>query len=83
MYYGLILASDQLELMKIEFFLFNFIISSPLKADGMLKKCISSPQFNNLPKHDIQVESMLQFNKQLNAFSILFTKLCLIVNNNL
>ena len=43
---------------------------------------ISSPQFNSLPEQDIQAESMLQFEGHFNAFSILFTELCPIVNNN-
>ena len=44
---------------------------------------ISSPHFDNLPKQDILAGGMLQFNKHSNAFCILFTKVCLIVNNNL
>ena len=49
----------------------------------LTRDTVSSPQFNNLPNQDIQAEIMLQFNKHSNALSILFTKLCLIVNNNL
>ena len=57
---------------------------------GMIKRSAGykapinvTSQFNNLPKQDIQTESMLQFNKHSKALNILFTKVCLIVNNHL